>query len=185
MVELQIQQQFGRVGIQQIPFQFELQLSSPNLEIHQEPAKIVLEQPAAVLEIDLSPFRESLGYNGIAAQLRVFNEDAQATAEAGIERRVKEGNELGHIERKISLEQVIKEATDLRYKDLQLVSLVPASIHFRQSPLRWDAEVGGVSAYATLGVVKSSFIYGQVRSMIEQPPYIHMHAVGAIFDVNR
>ncbi|MDI6813084.1 MAG: DUF6470 family protein [Desulfitobacteriaceae bacterium] len=182
MVELQIQQQFGRTGIQQIPFQFKLDINPPDFEIRQKPATIVLEQPAAVIDIDFSPFRESLGYNGIDAQLRVFNEDAQATAQAGIERRVIEGNELGHIERKISLEQVVKEATDLRYKDLQLVSLASASIHIKQTPLRWNAEVGGVSVYATMGAVKSTFTYGQVRNVIEQPPYVQMHAVGAIYD---
>lgn len=182
MVELQIQQQFGRMGLQIKPFRFELQLSPLNFEIHQEPAKIALEQPAAVLDIDLSPFRESLGYNGIATQLRVFNQDAQATALAGVERRVKEGDELGHIEHKITLEQVIKEATDFREKDLQLISTAPIRIHFEQSPVRWNVEVGGVSASANPGVVEGVFTHGQVRSIVEQPPYIYMHAVGAIYD---
>ena len=56
----------------------------------QQPAAITLEQPAATLDINMTPARESLGYCGIAAQQRVFHQEALAASDAGIDRRVQE-----------------------------------------------------------------------------------------------
>lgn len=182
MVDLQIRQLFGKIGLQITPFQYDLNIQPPNLEVKQKFAQITMEQPAATLEIDYTPARESLGYNGIATQLRVFNQEAMATWDAGIERRVREGEELGSIEKKIPIAQVIKEATAFKDKELELVNIAPIEVHIEQSPLRWQAVPGNVQVFLVPGTVHGEFQYGQVRSYLEQTPSISLKAMGTIFD---
>lgn len=182
MVDLQIRQQFGKIGLQITPLQYDLNIQPPNLEVKQKPAEITLEQPAATLEIDYTPARESLGYNGIAAQQRTFNQEALAESYKGIERRVREGDELGTIEKKIPIEQVIKEATEPKYRDLELVSIAPLVVHIEQHPIVWQAVPRNVRLFPVPGTVRGEFQYGQVKSYLEQKPFISLKAVGSIYD---
>jgi len=103
VIDLQVHQQFGRIGLNITPFQYNLTIRLPDLQVQQQPAEITLEQPAATLDINMTPARESLGYCGIVAQQRVFNQEALAASDAGIDRRVQEGNELGAIEKNITV----------------------------------------------------------------------------------
>ena len=182
MIDLQVQQQFGRIGLKITPFQYDLTIRPADFEIQQRPAELTLEQPAATLEIDYTPARESLGYCGIVAQERVFNQEAKATSNAGISRRVFEGNQFANISRKISVARIVTQVAVPREKDLQLVSTQPIQITVTNYPVYWKADTGGVSVNSTLGSVHGELQYGSVHSFMEQNPYIQFHAVGSIID---
>lgn len=185
MVNLLVQIQQGRIGLNVTPPQYDLKIQAPDLEIKQAPAEISLKQPAATLEIDSTPARESLGYCGIEAQLRQFNQDAMAASMDGIDRRVQEGETLGAIEKHISIAQVISQTLKPRDRDLELVNIAPIRISIQQSPLQWQVEPGGVSDTFTPGFVHGELTYGTVHSYLEQKPEVQIQAVGTVFDTKR
>ncbi|WP_206810927.1 DUF6470 family protein [Paradesulfitobacterium ferrireducens] len=182
MVNLQIKQQFGRIGLKTDPFVFNLSVKQPSLNFKQRPTEIIPENSPLQIEIDWSPYRESVGFNGIEAQQRKFNEDAKLTAGQGIERRAQEGNALGHIEKSISIAQVVNNAIQPAKKDLELVNIEPARFFVREGSLKWSVELGGVVGDYTAGSVSTEFRYGKVQSYLERKPSIQFHAVGEIFD---
>lgn len=182
MIDLQIQQQFGRIGLKITPFRYDLTIRPADLEIQQRPAELTLEQPAATLEIDYTPARESLGYCGIATQLRVFNQEAKATSDAGISRRVFEGDQFGNIVKKTSVARIVTQASQPQKKDLQLVNIQPLQITLKENATYWKVDIGGVSVNSTLGFVQGEFQNGSVHSFMEQNPYIRFQTVGSIYD---
>lgn len=185
MVVLLADQQFGKIGLKIEPFQHDLDISFPQVQINQRPAEFSLQQPAAILEINYTPARESLGYCGITTQLRLFNADAKATSEAGIERRVQEGNQLSRIDEKVSIGELVAYSLEPKERDLELVNIEPIKISFRTEPLRWNIELGGVTVNVAPGHVQGQFKYGKVDSYLEQKPYLKFRAVGQVFDMKR
>ncbi|WP_425806928.1 DUF6470 family protein [Desulfitobacterium sp. Sab5] len=183
MVDLQINQQFGRIGLKIIPFQYDLKQQAPDLQIQQTPAQISITQPAATLEIDYTPAREALGYCGINTQLKQFNQEAMTTSMEGILRRVHEGYELGHIEKKVSVAQVVKEATAPREKDLELVVIPPIEVKVSLNSFGFDVNQGGVKGTFTPGTIQGDFTYGTVHTYLEQEPSISIHAIGSAVDI--
>ena len=185
MIDLQVHQQFGRIGFNITPFQYDLTIRPPDLQVQQQPAAITLEQPAATLDINMAPARESLGYCGIAAQQRVFNQDALAASNAGIDRRVQEGNELGAIEKNITVAQIVSQGMEPIDKHLELVSIAPIQISIQENPIGWQAQTGGVHTDLTQGTVQGDLQYGSVHSYLEQEPNIQLQAVGSVIDTQR
>ncbi|MGC7870259.1 DUF6470 family protein [Desulfosporosinus sp. SYSU MS00001] len=182
MVDLQIQQQFGRIGLKINPFQYDLSITAANLEIRQQPAEISIEQPAATIEIDNTPARESLGYYGIAAEQRVFAQEAKSTADAGISRRVNEGQQFADLTKNVSVARIVSQEAKPRQRELQIACTQPIQISVTSNPVNFQARIGGVSIDTKLGSVQGDFQYGSVHSFMEQNPYIKFHAVGAVFD---
>lgn len=182
MIDLQIHQQFGRIGLKTIPLQYVLTIRPPELQVQQQPAAITLEQPAATLDINMTPARESLGYCGIAAQQRVFNQDASAAFNAGLERRVREGNELGAIEKKITVAQVVSQSMEPIDKHLELVSIAPIQITVQVNPIDMQIRVLAVSTDFTRGTIQGNLQYGTVQSYLEQEPYVQIQAVGSVIN---
>lgn len=185
MVDLQVQQQFGRIGLKITPFQFDLTIHPPDFQVQQQFATITLEQPAATLDINLTPARESLGYYGIAAQQRVFNQEVMAVSDAGIDRLVKEGNEFRAIEKKITVAQIVSRRLEPKDKHLKLVSIDPIQITIQENPVYWQVQTGGVHTDLTQGTVQGQFQYGSVHSYLEQEPYCRIQAVGSVIDTQR
>ena len=182
MIDLQVHQQFGKIGLKITPFQLDLAIRPPNLQVQQQPAEITLEQPAAIIEINMTPARESIGYCGIVAQQRVFNQDAMADANAGIDRRVQEGNELGAIEKRISVAQLVAQSMESTEKHLELVSVEPIQISVQENPIDLQIQVMGVSRDFIQGTVQGDLHYGSVHSYLEQEPSVQLHAVGSVID---
>jgi hypothetical protein len=185
MIDLQVHQQFGRIGLNITPFQYDLTIRPPDLQVQQQPAEITLEQPAATLEINLTPARESLGYSGIDTLQRVFTQDAMAASNAGIDRRVQEGNELGAIEKRISVAQVVAQGMEPRDKHLELVSIAPIQITTQERPIGWQVQTGGVHIELTQGTVQGNLQYGSVHSYLEQEPKVQIETVGSVIDTQR
>lgn len=182
MVNLQIDQQFGRLGLEIVPFKYDLQIEPLNFHIEQKPAEIHTELSAATLNIDYTQAREVMGYNGIEAQQRMFNAEAKNTSDAGIERRVLEGNQLGDIRTKVSIAQVAYRASEPKEREVQLVSVPPIDINFTPLRMDWNVEVGGVSVESQPGSVRGEFSYGSISAYMEQTPSLQIKAVGTIFD---
>ncbi len=183
MINLQVYQQFGRIGIENIPYEFNLKIKQADFEVKQYPARIELTPAASSLEIDYTAFRESLGYRGINAQAVFFSQDAKRTWEQGVARRTKEGEEMRDLSKKISIAQIAEQATNPKERDLQLVGLEPIRIHFSTRDLEWKVDVGGVSTSFSPADIRSEFKNGKVNVYLEKEPYIEFKAVGLSLDL--
>jgi hypothetical protein len=182
MVNLQINQQFGHIGLNIVPFKYDLQIEPLNFQIEQNPAEIRSELSAATLDIDYTRAREAMGYNGIEAQQKTFNAEAKNTSDAGIERRVVEGNQLGDIRTKVSIAQIADRSSQPKEREVQLVSVPSIDINFVPLNMDWNIEIGGVSVESQLGSVQGEFVYGSVSAYMEQNPSLQIKAAGTIFD---
>jgi hypothetical protein len=182
MIDLQVQQQFGRIGLKITPCQDDLSIRPPDLQVQQRSANISLTQPAATLEIDYTSALESMGYNGIAEQQRVFTQDAKASADSGIERTVSEGYQFAKINKKVSLAKVLANSMKPKEKELELVSIAPIKITVQPNNINWDAKPVEVAVDLKPGTVQVNYTSGSVHSYLEQEPYIQLQAVGNIYD---
>jgi len=181
-VELRIDQQFGQIGLKYTPFQYNLDIRSADLQIDQTAAEIFSEQPAATLEIDYTLARESLGYMGIKAQMDNFVQEAKITQSAGVERRVAEGNELGSIEKGISIGDIAARATDSPEKELVLARTQPIRIDIQVNHPSWEVQQGGINGSFVPGDAQGDLTFGKVETYLEREPYINIYTVGNIID---
>jgi hypothetical protein len=186
MVNLEITQQFARIGIQTQPFKFNLTIRPPDLSVKQTPAEISLHQPAATLEIDYSAFREALGFTGIVNNQRQFDQKAESDFVSGLSKRVQEGYQAAaSLGKHVSVSQLVTGGNTLnnpKERQLTVVSLPPIHISVQQHSLVWQVAPGGVSVNLAQGTVQSSFQYGHVRIYLEQPSQVKIRAIGTIWD---
>ncbi|KLU65883.1 hypothetical protein DEAC_c19190 [Desulfosporosinus acididurans] len=182
MIDLQIQQQFGQIGLTITPLQYNLTVNQADLELQQSPAEIFLQQPAATLEIDNTPARESLGYYGMAAEQQIAGQDAKRACEAGISRIVLEGDLFSNLSQKASVAKIVSDAAAPRQKKLQIACTQPIQISVTSQSVECQAQMGGVSVNVTPGTVEGEVQYGSVQAYMEQNPYIHFYTTGSVFD---
>ena len=183
MVDLRIDQQFGQIGLKYTPFQYTLDIRQADLNTKQSAAEIFLEQPAATLEIDYTPARESLGYLGISSQTNSFVADAKATQLTGVERRVAEGRAMSSIEKGISIGEIAAQALESQEKVLGLDLTSPVRIEIQANRPRWVVQLGGVNSSFTAGDVQGDFTFGKVQTYLEQESFVHVYSTGSVMDL--
>ncbi|NLL52870.1 MAG: hypothetical protein GX248_09225 [Peptococcaceae bacterium] len=182
MIDLQVRQQFGQIGMETVPYKFDLKIRSADLEVKPYPARIELKPAKIELNIDYTPSLESMDLRGIQAQAAIFRQDAQETVQEGIARRAQQGQALGDLSKKVTIGQIVKEAMKPKEKTVQLAALDPIKIEVITHALEWDAEMGGLSKTFTPGEISSEFQYGKVNVYLEREPYIEIKAVGSSLD---
>lgn len=185
-INLVIHQQFGRIGLNIKKADYGLHINKADLEVKQIPAEINLEQSKANLEIDYKPFLESLGFGGIEYLLHTQRQEAQQEFYQNLAQTISEGNNLGAIEKDISVGKVAGEATAPQEREIMIVPLSPAVINFETSPLKWDVEQGGVEVAAEMGNISlENFVFPLVQVFWEQEPYLKIEAVGQVIDYQK
>lgn len=186
MVTYQIDQRFGRIGLNIRNANYDLQSRPAQLNVRQEPAQINMEQPAAILEIDYTPVREVLGYRSIASQMRHFNQEAQATYYEGLRRRIKEGHQMGEIEKGMTIGQIAAQATAPERKEIGIVYLPMANIDIIRQPVEWQAQEEGVKTDFNRGSFDVKMKeYKDISVYWEQKPYIDIDVTGWAVDIKR
>lgn len=185
-LNLMIQQQFGRIGLEQKNAQYNLDIQSGDLEVRQTTAEIHLEQHGPELYIDYSPFLESLGIGGLDYILQVQKNEAQAQYLDNLGQTVSFGKALGEIERKITIGEAARQADIPPERDLQMMPTQKVHIAFETFPLLWEAQAGGIQVESSLGHVGiSNFTFPQIEVYWEQEPYIKIEAVGQLIDYEK
>ncbi|SPF54666.1 conserved hypothetical protein [Candidatus Desulfosporosinus infrequens] len=182
MIDLQVHQKFAKLGLKITPFQFDMTTSPANLTIQQPPATMVINQPAATLEIDRSSVLETIGYCSIAAQQQTFNQNALETSNAGIDRIVRQGYQLGDISKKISVAKIVTQHLEPKAKMLELVSVPAIKVSVQDNPVTIQVSVNNVQTNTSLGNVQVQFQAGSVQAYFEQEPSILIQAVGSLVD---
>ncbi|MFA6808060.1 MAG: DUF6470 family protein [Eubacteriales bacterium] len=186
MIDLQVHQQFGKIGLDIKPAEYDLNIKPPEITVKQVPAEIQLEQSAATLEVDYSAFRESLGFGDIEYISKTMANEARQQYNDNLEKSVQEGYSIGAIEYHISIGEVLMRSSAPVEKDLEIVSLSPIRVHFNPGKLEFGVQLGGVSIEHDFGkVTVENFKFPSVKVFMEQEPYLEIQAVGQIYDDKR
>lgn len=186
MIELNISQQFGRIGLKKYDAQYELRQKQPNLEIKQTPADFSLEIKEQELNIDYTPMLEALGYGGLEFMSRSYVNKTQSEYLANLGKTVNEGYSIGAIEEEMSIGEIVFQNTAPRERGVEIVSLPPINISYEPGSVSSNANLGGVDGYFDYGEVTiENFVFPKIRVFLEQKPYIKVESVGQTIDLSK
>lgn len=186
MIELNISQQFGRIGLEKTDAQYELRQKKPNLDIKQNPADFSLEFKEQELAIDYTPMLEALGYGGLESMSRTFVRESQAEYLANLEKTINEGYSIGAIEKDTSIGEIIFKNTAPQERSVGIVPLPPINISYEAGSVSSKVNLGGVEGNFDHGKVTiENFTFPKVKVFLEQEPYIKVESVGQTINVSK
>lgn len=134
---------------------FHLQITPPDIQINQEPARLDIRQQRPELFIDQT---ECFAEKGSQPSLQLATSMAQESLNqsmAGIERRIIEGDQLGRIEnRGASLVEVLSR-WEPKYTDynVDLAPKTPPQIKFITHPTEINVTLGDIKVALTYGTI--------------------------------
>lgn len=183
MIDIQIHQQFGRIGLEIRDAKYDLAIKKPEMDLAQIPARTELKRTDPDIEIDYSPMLESIGYGDIEYMSQKFVQEAQADYLAGVEKNAALGNAFASIQNKLSLAQINARYHEPGEKELTIQPLAPIRVTGYPGTLQVQVETGGISVNAEYGKVSiENFVFPSVKSYLEQKPELQIEAVGQIID---
>lgn len=186
MIQLYVTQVFGRIGLEIRQAAFELRQEPPNLDVRQFPADFVIEETKPELEIDYTARWETMGGGGIESLSRIWAREVQAEYLSNLEKAIQEGYEIGAIEKRLTIGEVIFAKLFPPEKDLELVPLPPIDITFTPGSLKISSELGRTETQLDYGsVTMENFIFPAVKVFLEQEPYVKIETVGLAIDLKR
>lgn len=186
MIELNISQQFGRIGLEKHDAQYELRQKQPNLEIKQTPADFSLEFRGPELNIDYTLMLESLGYGGLEFMSRSYVSKNQAEYITNLGETVHEGYSIGAIEKDMSIGEIVFQNTAPQERGVEIVSLPPINISYEPGSVSSNVNLGGVEGSLDYGKVSiENFVYPKARVFLEQEPYLKIESVGQTIDLSK
>ncbi|NLY29766.1 MAG: hypothetical protein GX047_03960 [Firmicutes bacterium] len=98
MLQLRINQYFGRIGINHVPSKLEISCPMADMEIHQELGQMEIERVPPAVKIDLKEAFGDLGMKKPDQMAQEATRDAWQTYHQGLDRVVAEGDRLSRIE---------------------------------------------------------------------------------------
>lgn len=175
MKQIQIDQQFGQIGINITPPNMQLKITPPDIALDVKPAdlRVRVEQPEVIIDL-----RESFNTMGLQDSLtlsRSIAGEARQTVARGIERRVSEGEALGDphsdsVGRVLSAS--IANAKPKKELVLGLMPEAPPKISARLGKLKGEYTPGQVNVRLNNADVVNQFTWGRVDVYMEREPYI-------------
>jgi len=186
MIELQISQQFARIGLQINDAQYDLNQKKPDLQIKQSPAQLDLEVTQPDLRVDYTPMLESLGLGSIAFITRNFVNETQQQYLVDIEKQIQVGDQMGAIENGLSIGKIIDQSLQPQDSEIELVSLSPIDITYQPATIKSQAQLGGVDMNFSFGKISAeNFVFPSIKGFMEQEAYLKIESVGQVFDKSK
>ncbi|MGB9812189.1 MAG: DUF6470 family protein [Thermovenabulum sp.] len=177
---LDIKFSFGELGInykkgnleikKDITGGFDLEKNPPELDINLELPKIE--------KIDLkAPFSE-IGLADMPTLSKQWFYENQYLTWQAVEKIVREGDELGAIEKGVSISD-IAELNAFPEKDynVDLIPDSPPEIFFKEGKINASLKEGFVKVKINPFPIDISYEYGEVKPYLQKPPYIKITAV--------
>lgn len=175
MKQIQIDQQFGQIGLNITPPDLQMKMTRPNLSLESKSAdlQLTIEQPEVF--IDMRDSFNSMGLQDAATFTSSFVNDARRTVMRGIERRVREGEELGDPHSASAGQIAAASAESTKTKKEVEIGLMPDTFP------KISAKLGKIESRYTpadftvrldAGQVKGDFSWGRVDVFLERAPYI-------------
>ncbi|KYO64118.1 DUF6470 family protein [Thermovenabulum gondwanense] len=177
---LDIQFSFGELGIsykkgnmdikRDITGGFDLQKSQPELQLNIEYPKLE--------KIDLkAPFSE-IGLADMPTLSRQWFYEAQDLTWQAVEKIAREGDELGAIEKGVSISELAEfNAFPEKDYNVDLIPKSPPEIYFQEGKVNASLKEGFVRVNINPFPVDISYEYGDVKTYLQKPPYIKITPV--------
>lgn len=175
MKQIQIDQQFGQIGLNITPPDLKLRITRPDLQLDTKPADLQLSIERPEVLIDLRESFNSMGLQDPATLTKECAEKAQQTLLNGIERRVKEGEEFSDPQSP-SVAKIVSASAESAIPKKELVlGLMPSAppkISAKLGSIKGEYAPGDINVRLRRGELNGTFAWGRVDVYLEREPYI-------------
>jgi hypothetical protein len=186
LIEINITQQFARIGLRITNARFDLRHRQPDLEISRKAPELTLDITRPELMVDYTPMLESIGLGNIEYRARTYTAAAREDYLANLEKSVQVGYQIAAIENGQSIGEIIFEAFKPQEPGIGLVPLAPVKTSYRPAVLNIETELGKLEFNFTPGKIRQeNFVFPSVRVFWEQEPYLKVEAVGQAVDIRK
>lgn len=186
MIDLQITQRFGKIGLDINDARYKLNQQEPDLQVKQIKPDVYVRTSDANLEIDYSPRLESMGIGGVWFMIGDLSNKCETEYQQNLETTVQTGRQIGKIENNVSIGDVVFNAVAPPEYSVTLAPLAPIRISYLPAEVHSNAELGDVKYTADMGTVSiAEFTFPSVHAFLEQKPYLEIKAVGQSVDLRK
>ncbi|KAB2953636.1 hypothetical protein F9B85_03170 [Heliorestis acidaminivorans] len=183
MVQLHINQQYGKINLSIQKPEFRLSIRHPQLQLKIAEPRLQMQQSEGQLEIDQYPSRASLGLKNRTDALKDYAQAGRKAALEGAARRAQEGNALMRIEHGGNpIASIAKNNSEDPPVDINIGYLERPNIRYRKGELRVQANNGKVEGHFAPGQVQGQHQWGSVRAYLEQKPSIRFWTTGSVIN---
>lgn len=183
MMQIKIDQQYARIGLQIQKPQIQIHSTLPALKLQTEQSQLQIDSRPPKLSIDQTRCFEAVNRRSPAALSDLQSNQALRDVLQGIARVGQEGDQLGAIENHYSIADLAAQNTFERPAEVTISAMPPPSIHFEVYPLQIQYTPGRIQGEAQRGQVKSDFEWGKVQAYVAQQNYIHIKAEPSGYDI--
>jgi hypothetical protein len=176
MLQLRIDQQYAKIGLDIQKPVLNLQTTLPAIELDIKEPELKVESKRPVIHIDQTQCFADAGKRKPADFAAYCAEMARNNVMVGIGRVVEEGNFLGEIENGGTIPQLAAASMDenIDYNVTAIPKQRP-DIWFDLYPVNIEPDRGTVDLRLHRGKVDSNFQWGQVNAYLRQQNYININ----------
>jgi hypothetical protein len=174
---IEVNQQFGQIGIKITPPNLQLAINPPDLQIHIQKPDLDLRITKPDIIIDLHESFDSMGLKDIASTEKTVRDEANQTVAKGVVRRVQEGIALEKAKGPSVTQLAVKASKpEEKQMGIGLMPARPPKITAKLGAVKGIYSAGDVAVNLDLGDVKGSFTWGKVDIYMERQPQIDIKA---------
>lgn len=186
MLDLRINQQFARIGLEITDAQYKLNHKKADFHIEQDQSYLAAETVSSDLEIDYTPRLESMGFGNIWFMISDMRSKSDQSFQEGLDKMIRMGRQISEIEKNPSIGNIVFEAVAPREPEVTIAATAPIKISYTPGDINFQAQTGEVNISAELGKVSmKDFIYPSVHAFLEQEPYLKIEVVGENIDLRK
>lgn len=175
MKQIQIQQQFGQIGIKITPAKLNMAIKQPELDLSPKPANLSLHTEYPEVMIDLRQSFDSMGLKDIVSLEKETAAEGRKTALSGIERRVADGERMAE-PNSPSVAKIVSDSAPrmILKKELKLglIPEAPPKISAKLGSVKGSYTPGDLNGNYIRGTVNGAFTWGRVDVYMEREPSI-------------
>lgn len=175
-MELRIDQQYARIGLNIQKPQLNLKTQQPQINMNSSRPEVKIESPKPQITIDQRDCFKSYFKMNINDLTAYFADKGYQDCIEGIQRRVNEGHELASIEKGGSIAGIAVNKMD-RTLEFAIKSLPenPPRIEAVIQPVQIDFIPADINIQFQRGSVENRFQWGKVNVYLEQQNYIKIN----------
>lgn len=183
MLQVTINQTFGRVGIDYTPAVFKMRVQPADIEFKQTPAEFILKSDPPAIKIDLTRTRASMGYKNIVPLAKDFAQEGIEAAQAEIRRTAGEGDRLARVEAGGSPFSEIAAAAAWPEHDFNITMIpkVPPDISYTGG-VKAKSQVGKFSLDTQVHFPEGSATRAKLEIYLKEKPNMNINVTGQWVD---
>lgn len=175
MLQIRIDQQYAQLGLDIKKPQISLQITKPQIELDIQKPELEMHSPRPRLHIDQRECFADMDKRTPAAFREYLTGIAKNKGFEAIEIISSEGDSLGHLENKITIEDLAAQVMDNMVDfNVTAVPKQPPKIEADVRPVEFNFRRGTVDLRLNRGRVENNFEWGKVNAYIRQQNYLNI-----------